>query len=194
MVNGSYTFAAVCLAGLVEGVGIPWPGGLIIAGAAVSMGESATAVPVAAALFTLGYYVGALLQYLIGRLIGPAALSWLPAVQRKRLDSLILKHGLGIVLWLRPFAVGNYVSLPAGMMRMPLPRFTLYTIAGIAPWAAGIALAGWFLGAQVVSGVISQWFLPAAVALGVGLALFRGVKRWLRRRSRRHEVEVAAGM
>jgi membrane protein DedA with SNARE-associated domain len=70
----------------------------------------------------------------------------------------------------------------------------VYTIAGIAPWAAGIALAGWFLGAQVVSGVISQWFLPAAVVLGLGLALFRGVKHWLRRRSRRHEVEVAAGM
>jgi membrane protein DedA with SNARE-associated domain len=195
MFSGSYTtFAAVCLAGLVEGVGIPWPGGLIIAGAAASMGESSAAVPVVAALFTLGYYVGALLQYLIGRLIGPAALAWLPAVQRKRLDSLILKHGLGIVLWLRPFAVGNYVSLPAGMMRMPLPRFTLYTIVGIAPWAVGIALAGWFLGAQVVSSVISQWFLPAAVVLAVGLALFRGVKRWLRRRSRRHEVEVAAGM
>lgn len=138
--------------------------------------------------------MGSLLQYLVGRLVGPAALAWLPAVHRNKLDSLLRKHGLASVLWLRPLAVGNYISLPAGMMRMPVSRFTLYTVLGIAPWAAGIALLGWFLGAQFVSSAMSQWFLPATVVLGVVFALFRYVKPWFRRRSRRDQVEVAAGM
>ena len=154
------TFAAVCFAGLVEGFGIPWPGAFIIAGAAVSLGDQAAAVPAAAGLFTLGYCVGSLLQYLVGWLVGPVALSWLPTRHRGKLDGLIEKYGLTAVLWLRPVAIGNYISLPAGMMRMPLARFTLYTVLGIAPWAVAMALGGRFLGGQVdlVSVAMSHWF------------------------------------
>lgn len=96
MFNVSYTtFAAVCLAGLMEGFGIPWPGAFIIAGAAVSLGDGFAAVPTATALFAFEYLVGSLLQYLVGRLIGSTALAWLPEAHRNRLDGLFAKHGPG---------------------------------------------------------------------------------------------------
>ncbi len=42
--------------------------------------------------------------------------------------------------------VRSFVSIPAGLARMPLLRFTVLTALGCVPWCFGIAGAGWALG------------------------------------------------
>lgn len=155
-------FGFVCLGGLLEGFGIPWPGGWILAGVAAGMRGSAAAVAGAVGLYTAGYWMGAVLQYFVGWKIGPLAISWLPAHYRTKLERLTTQYGSAAVLWLRPLAVGNYVSLSAGMVRMPLSRFTLYTLLGIGPWATGLGLAGALFGDHVhaLSTAAARW-LPA---------------------------------
>jgi membrane protein DedA with SNARE-associated domain len=44
--------------------------------------------------------------------------------------------------------VRSFVSIPAGLARMPLPRFTVLTALGCTPWCFGIAGAGWALGSR----------------------------------------------
>jgi membrane protein DedA with SNARE-associated domain len=44
--------------------------------------------------------------------------------------------------------VRSFVSIPAGLARMPLGRFTLLTIPGSAVWCFALAGAGWALGAH----------------------------------------------
>jgi membrane protein DedA with SNARE-associated domain len=44
--------------------------------------------------------------------------------------------------------VRSFVSIPAGLARMPLPRFTVLTALGCMPWCFGIAGAGWALGSR----------------------------------------------
>ena len=44
--------------------------------------------------------------------------------------------------------VRSFVSIPAGIARMPLGRFTLYSVLGTIPWCFGIAGAGWALGSS----------------------------------------------
>jgi membrane protein DedA with SNARE-associated domain len=44
--------------------------------------------------------------------------------------------------------VRSFVSIPAGLARMPLGRFTLYSVLGTIPWCFGIAGAGWALGSS----------------------------------------------
>jgi membrane protein DedA with SNARE-associated domain len=44
--------------------------------------------------------------------------------------------------------VRSFVSIPAGLARMPLGRFTLYSTLGTIPWCFGIAGAGWALGSS----------------------------------------------
>ena len=41
-----------------------------------------------------------------------------------------------------------FVSLPAGVARMDLRRFTIFTLFGVIPWCLGLALAGRALGAD----------------------------------------------
>src|SRR6266496_2039695 len=44
--------------------------------------------------------------------------------------------------------VRSFVSIPAGVARMPLPRFTVLTALGCVPWCFGLAGAGWALGSS----------------------------------------------
>jgi membrane protein DedA with SNARE-associated domain len=44
--------------------------------------------------------------------------------------------------------VRSFVSIPAGLARMPLGRFTLYSVLGTIPWCFGLAGAGWALGSN----------------------------------------------
>jgi membrane protein DedA with SNARE-associated domain len=44
--------------------------------------------------------------------------------------------------------VRSFVSIPAGLARMPLGRFTLYSVLGTIPWCFGLAGAGWALGSS----------------------------------------------
>jgi membrane protein DedA with SNARE-associated domain len=63
--------------------------------------------------------------------------------------------------------IRSFVSIPAGIARMPLGRFTLYSVLGTIPWCFGIAGAGWALG--------SSWetfhhdFRYVEVLVGVGV-------------------------
>jgi membrane protein DedA with SNARE-associated domain len=44
--------------------------------------------------------------------------------------------------------VRSFVSIPAGVVRMPIVRFTVLTFLGCVPWCFGIAAAGWALGSS----------------------------------------------
>src|ERR1700751_5243601 len=44
--------------------------------------------------------------------------------------------------------VRTFISLPAGIAKMPFVRFTVLTIAGCVPWVLGLALAGETVGSE----------------------------------------------
>jgi membrane protein DedA with SNARE-associated domain len=44
--------------------------------------------------------------------------------------------------------VRSFVSIPAGVAKMPLLRFTVLTFLGCVPWCFGIAGAGYALGTR----------------------------------------------
>jgi membrane protein DedA with SNARE-associated domain len=63
--------------------------------------------------------------------------------------------------------VRSFVSIPAGLARMPLGRFTLYSVLGTIPWCFGIAAAGWALGSSWES--FHHDFRYVEVLVGVGV-------------------------
>lgn len=163
------------VAGFVEGTGVPWPGVLIMATTGMTAGDDWRAVLLFTLAFSIAYTLGSLIQYAVGRVLGPVALSWLAPHQRERLESLVHRYGYGAVCWTRPLAIGNYVSIPAGMLKMNPIRFSLYTFLGAIPWAGVTILAGRLLGGRLamVEATISLWMLPvvglmALVAAGFG--------------------------
>ncbi|MFZ5825651.1 MAG: DedA family protein [Bacillota bacterium] len=186
MVEMIQEITALAVAGFVEGTGIPWPGSVIMAAAGMTDGHDWRAVALFVLTFATAYTAGALIQYAVGRLLGPLALGWLTKKQRASLERLMARYGFGAVCWSRPLAIGNYVSIPAGMVKMNPIRFSLYTFVGALPWAASTVLAGRLLGSHLpeMQAAIGRWMLWSNVLL---LLL---IVTWLLIRYRRRRANV----
>jgi membrane protein DedA with SNARE-associated domain len=76
--------------------------------------------------------------------------------------------------------IRSFVSIPAGLARMPLGRFTVFTFLGCIPWCFGLAGIGWALGSSYESFHHDFRFVDIAVGVFV-LAI---VAIWLLRRRR----------
>ncbi|HEX6491059.1 MAG TPA: DedA family protein [Gaiellaceae bacterium] len=63
--------------------------------------------------------------------------------------------------------VRSFISIPAGVVRMPLGRFTVLTFLGCVPWCFGIAAAGWALGRSYDRFHRDFGYVEEAVAAGV---------------------------
>jgi membrane protein DedA with SNARE-associated domain len=91
------------------------------------------------------------------------------------------RHGEAAVFWTRLIPLARaFISLPAGVARMPFWRFTLYTTLGVLPWCFGLGGAGLALGHSWRT--VVHWFLPVSIAVAVGLVGWLAV--WLVRRAR----------
>ncbi|WP_374294875.1 DedA family protein [Sphingomonas sp.] len=125
---------------------------------------------------TLGTTAGNYFWYYIGRHIGYERFR--PFVDRhgrwltmewedvERLHRFFVKHGQWVVFVFRFMpAFRTIISLPAGMTRMPLWRFLVWTFAGSTIWNAILAYAGLLLGSRFE--VLDRYVGPAAVALTV---------------------------
>jgi membrane protein DedA with SNARE-associated domain len=76
--------------------------------------------------------------------------------------------------------VRSFVSIPAGLAKMPLGRFTVLTFLGCIPWCFGLASIGWALGSSYESFHHDFRFVDIAV----GVLVLSVVAIWLIRRRR----------
>lgn len=145
---GSAGVVAVFLLMILESACIPIPSEAIMlfAGFSVSRGELTLFGVVAAGV--LGNLVGSWIAYAVGyygrldlleknRLIhvSPKHLRWA--------DGWFERHGAPTVFFARMLPiVRTFISLPAGVAKMPFWRFSLYTFAGSIPWVLALALIG----------------------------------------------------
>jgi membrane protein DedA with SNARE-associated domain len=119
---------------------IPSEAVLGLAGVLINDGEM-DVVPVV--LFaTLGSILGAIFFYYVGLALGPrrshAFLDRLPLVETGDVDRTFAwfeRHGRSAVFFGRMVPiVRSFISVPAGVVRMPLPQFLLFTAAGSLIW------------------------------------------------------------
>ncbi|HSR13428.1 MAG TPA: DedA family protein [Thermodesulfobacteriota bacterium] len=65
--------------------------------------------------------------------------------------------------------VRTFISFPAGVARMNMPRFILYTFVGSFPWCLGLAYIGMKLGQEW--NTLGEYFHRFDIAIGVLIAL-----------------------
>lgn len=145
---GSAGVVAVYLLMVLESACIPIPSEAIMlfAGFSVSKGELTLFGIVAAGV--LGNLTGSWIAYAVGyygRLdlleknklihISPKHLAWA--------DSWFERYGAPTVFFSRMLPiVRTFISLPAGVAKMPFWRFSVYTLAGSIPWVLALAIIG----------------------------------------------------
>lgn len=138
---------------------------------------------------TLGSLAGASLLYQLGRWLGPErsrrVLGRLPLVEPsdvERTFTWFARHGRSAVLLGRLVpVVRSLVSVPAGVVAMPWPRFLVCTAVGSALWNGLLIGAGMALGTQheLVESYVGllDRVLVVAVCATAGWAVVRRVRR-----------------
>jgi len=77
--------------------------------------------------------------------------------------------------------IRTFISLPAGVAKMPFIRFTVLTLAGSVPWVLGLALAGEAVGSEWHSVRKGFDYVDYAVVALVVLAIVYAIVRRRRR-------------
>ena len=126
---------------LLESAGIPFPSEVTMpfAGFLVATGKMKFWIVVLAG--TLGNMVGSLLAYWIGAKGGRPLIEkygkyfFISGHDLDIADRWFAKHGEVIVFLGRLLPViRTYISFPAGISKMDIKKFTLYTFLGVVPW------------------------------------------------------------
>jgi membrane protein DedA with SNARE-associated domain len=146
--------AGVFVLMVLESACIPIPSEAIMlfAGFNVSTGDLTLFGVIAAGV--LGNVVGSLIAYGVGyygrvELLERNRLIHVSHSQLERADRWFERYGSWAVFFSRMIPiVRTFISLPAGIARMPVGRFTLLTFLGSIPWVTALALIGREVGAN----------------------------------------------
>ena len=145
---------------------------------------------------TLGYLLGSVIGWGIGMYGGRPFLErrgrWVHVTPENldRAEAWFTRYGDWAVLVGRVVpVVRSFISIPAGVLEMPLGRYTVLTAIGSAVWCFGLAGVGVAVGASWEH-FHEQWrYADYVVVALVGLGVVYAVFRFVRRRSRRRAVQ-----
>ncbi len=177
--GGGYLGIALLMA--LENIFPPIPSELImgLGGISVARGDMAMLPLVVAG--TIGTVLGNWVWYAVGVKFGITRFKplidrygrWLTLEWRdvEWLHAFFLRHGAWLVFALRFLPTfRTMISLPAGMVRMPVGQFLLWTAAGSAIWNTVLACAGYYLGMRFAE--IDRYIGPVTIATIAAVVLF----------------------
>ncbi len=137
----------------IESSVFPLPSELVIppAGALVAQGRMSAWLVIGAG--TVGSVLGALANYALAAWLGRPLLHryaryfLVREASLDRAEAFFRRHGeIGTFIGRLVPVVRHLISLPAGIARMSLVRFSAYTALGAGIWCAVLAWVGWYLG------------------------------------------------
>ncbi len=161
---------------------IPSEATMLFAGFNVSEGNMTLFGIVAAGV--LGNLVGSWLAYAAGyygriELLEKNRLIHLGPRQLERADRWFERYGDATVFFTRMLPIiRTFISLPAGVARMPFWRFTLFTVAGCVPWVLMLGLIGREVGDRWDEWNDRLHYLDYAVAAALVALVVYAVIRW----------------
>jgi len=178
-------YGGIVLLMAIESACIPLPSEIIMpfSGYLVSTGElNLWGVAIAGAV---GCVLGSLVAYWVGMYGGrPFIEKYGRYILLSRhdldiADRWFAKHGEVIVFVSRLLpAIRTFIAFPAGVARMNLTRFVIYTFAGSLPWCLALAYVGQKLGEQWdKDDTLKTWFHRFDFLIGIAGVLF--VSWWI---------------
>jgi membrane protein DedA with SNARE-associated domain len=137
----------------IESACIPLPSEVIMPFAGYLVSTGRFSLLGAATMGALGCNVGSTLAYVVAAKGGrPAVERWghyllLRATELDRAERFFARYGAVTVFTARLLpVVRTFIAFPAGLARMPMIPFQLYTFLGSWPWCLGLAYIGFVLG------------------------------------------------
>jgi membrane protein DedA with SNARE-associated domain len=175
---------------LAETVIPPIPSEAVLGLAGVLINQGRMSVVPVILFATLGSIVGAIFFYYVGRALGPrrshAFLDRLPLVETEDVDRTFQwfeRHGRSAVFLGRMVPiVRSFISVPAGVVKMPFAQFVLFTAGGSLIWNTVLISLGVAAGDFIEKNLhYLDYVVVAAVVIAVAWFVYRKVTGKLRR-------------
>ncbi len=150
---GAMGYAGIFIMMFLESSFFPFPSevAMIPAGYLASRGEMSLTVAFLAGAG--GSLAGALFNYILGHRLGRAFLIkygkyiFIKPETVDKTEAFFAKYGPASTFWGRLLpGIRQYISLPAGIGRMPLLAFSIYTFLGAGLWCAVLLSLGYIFG------------------------------------------------
>jgi len=151
-----YLYAGVFLAALIETIIPPIPTMVVLPTAGFIASQNGLELP---ELFLLGIVgglgasIGSTVIYLIALKLGRTALlkylKYVKVSEKKltRVECWFQKYGDKAVLFGRMIPVfREMISIPAGLLKMKMPKFLAYTVLGSCGWSITLIFIGYYFG------------------------------------------------
>lgn len=179
MASGGYLAVIVLMA--IESACIPLPSELIMPAAGYLVQQGKMNLYLAATAGAIGCNVGSIFAYELGKRGGRPLLErygkyvLIGMGEIEAADRFFARYGSMAVLIGRLLpAIRSFIAFPAGVARMKLVPFHIYTFIGSWPWCLGLAWLGYVLGEKWHSDPRVSAAFHSADAL-IGVVLVAGV-------------------
>ena len=184
-------YGTITLLMAIESSFIPLPSELVIPPAAWKAAQGDLNIYLVVVFSTLGAILGALFNYFFALTLGRALIyafadsriGKLFLLNRSKIEhaeAYFVKHGKSSTLIGRLVpAVRQLISLPAGLARMKLGPFVLYTLIGSTFWHSILAAMGYFLYSQ--KDLLQKYFKELSwvmLAVGIVFVIYLGYRYW----------------
>nr|WP_314734210.1 DedA family protein [uncultured Campylobacter sp.] len=176
---GEWGYAGIFLMMFLESSFFPFPSevAMIPAGYLAHQGQmslvlawcAGTAGSLAGAVFNyyLCYFFGRELVLKYGKYVG------ITKVKMRKFEAFFKRHGEISTFNCRLIpGIRQYISLPAGLARMNIFKFCLYTALGAGIWVAVLLAVGWYLGKNYDKDSFSHIVVALLAAVGLLTALY----------------------
>jgi membrane protein DedA with SNARE-associated domain len=162
----------------LENIFPPIPSELIMPLAGFTAAQGKMNLGIAVLAGTVGTMAGTFAWYYLGRLVNYQRLEnwtirygkWIgvTAAEIDRVNNWFSKHGNKAVFFGRMVpGIRTLISLPAGMNKMPVTSFTIYSTMGTMIWTLALTTAGYLLGDNYA--VIEDYLAPVSKLVLFGL-------------------------
>ena len=184
---------------LADQLGVPIPAAPILLAAGGLAAAGRLSLPGAVGLAVLASLVADLTWYTVGRLRGSRVLGLLcrvslePDTCVRRTENVFLRHGVRFLLFAK-FVPGLGTLGPplAGIVRVGVLRFSIYSATGAFLWAGAWMALGYGAGQAVERVVTRAGQLGAILAVALAAVIVGYVVlKWIRRRRFLHSLRIA---
>lgn len=167
---GNYLYEGIFLAAFLETIVPPIPtlavfptAGFLASQQGIPLAGVIPMIILGAAGATIGTSTIYFIALKLGRVVLLRYLRYVKVSEKKleRVEIWFEKYGDKAVLLGRMVPVmREMISVPAGLLKMKIPKFILYTFVGSCIWSAGTILSGYYFGEAIGLASVSNLPLP----------------------------------